>query len=195
DGTTHIVWTKGLTPLYKVDGLNVSVPDNNMVRVQLLKNSFLTPPSLTNTQILDITAHKAEIPNKDTTYWCHVHKLPAKFNAKHHIYQYEAVIDKENEGVVHHMEVFHCVAPPDTDIPLYVGSCFASERPTSTQVCKRVLAAWAMGATAFTYPEEAGLPIGGPDFNKYIMLEVHYNNPKLRSGTCAYSLRSKRSTV
>lgn len=67
------------------------------------------------------------------------------------LFQYEALI--ENEGVVHHMEVFHCVAPVDKEIPMYIGSCFASERPESTQVCKRVLAAWAMGATAFTYPE------------------------------------------
>ncbi|KAI4454263.1 dopamine beta hydroxylase related [Holotrichia oblita] len=191
DGTTHIVWAKGLTPLFKVDGLNVSVPDSNMIRVQLLKNAFLPSINIKHTKILDIVTNKAQIPNTDTTYWCHVHKLSPKFNIKHHIYQYEAVIDKENEGIVHHMEVFHCIAPANTEIPLYVGSCFSSERPESTQVCKRVLAAWAMGATMFMYPEltkklyplqEAGLPIGGPDFNKYIMLEVHYNNPKLRSG-------------
>lgn len=30
--------------------------------------------------------------------------------------------------------------------------------------------------------QEAGLPIGGPDFNPYVMLEVHYNNPPLRGG-------------
>lgn len=58
------------------------------------------------------------------------------------------------------MEVFHCLAPPEKKIPTYNGSCFAPERPTSTEVCKRVLAAWAMGATAFTYPEvECGIYI------------------------------------
>jgi hypothetical protein len=77
-----------------------------------------------------------------------------------------------------------------------------------------VLAAWAMGALPFSYPEvhqenthichgivsnvqnvlqiitthkmkllqEAGLPIGGPDFNPYVMLEIHYNNPERRTG-------------
>lgn len=45
-----------------------------------------------------------------------------------------------------------------------------------------MLAAWAMGADAFVYPEEAGLSIGGTDFNPYIMLEVHYNNPELHEG-------------
>lgn len=36
-----------------------------------------------------------------------------------------------------------------------------------------------MGAKIFSYPRETGLPIGGKGFNKYVMLEVHYNNPKL----------------
>lgn len=35
----------------------------------------------------------------------------------------------------------------------------------------------------FTYPEEAGLPIGGSKFSRYVMLEVHYNNPELKEGT------------
>lgn len=51
------------------------------------------------------------------------------------------------------MEVFRCMASGNDEIPLYVGSCFADERPKGTQVCKRVLAAWAMGASPFTYPE------------------------------------------
>lgn len=51
------------------------------------------------------------------------------------------------------MEVFHCETDANEDIPLYIGNCFASDRPVKTQVCKRVLAAWAMGAPPFTYPE------------------------------------------
>lgn len=47
-------------------------------------------------------------------------------------------------------------------------------------------AAWAMGAPPFVYPEEAGLPIGGPKSNKYVMLEVHYNNPELKDGNYNY---------
>ena len=39
-----------------------------------------------------------------------------------------------------------------------------------------------MGADDFVYPEEAGLPIGGSGFNRFIMLEVHYNNPELQAG-------------
>jgi dopamine beta-monooxygenase len=122
------------------------------------------------------------------------------------------VIQPGNEALVHHMEVFHCEAPHTQMMPEYHGPCFSVERPEVTKVCKRVLAAWAMGALPFSYPEvqnyslhcfyavtqksvvsaditkrlalfqEAGLPIGGPDFNPYVMLEVHYNNPERRTG-------------
>lgn len=39
-----------------------------------------------------------------------------------------------------------------------------------------------MGAPPFVYPKEAGLPFGGPAANKYVMLEVHYNNPEMLDG-------------
>ena len=34
--------------------------------------------------------------------------------------------------------------------------------------------------------QEAGLPVGGPDFNPFVMLEVHYNNPGLISGKVGF---------
>lgn len=30
--------------------------------------------------------------------------------------------------------------------------------------------------------QEAGRPIGGPNSNAYVMLEVHYNNPEHKTG-------------
>lgn len=47
-----------------------------------------------------------------------------------------------------------------------------------------------MGARPFTYPAEAGLPLGGPAANKYVMLEVHYNNPELRNGDLLFFFNS-----
>lgn len=67
--------------------------------------------------------------------------------------QFESVIEEKSRGVVHHMEVFHCETGPNDEMPLYRGPCFSEKRPYKTQVCKKVLAAWAMGATAFVYPE------------------------------------------
>ena len=36
-------------------------------------------------------------------------------------------------------------------------------------------------------PNEAGIPIGGPGFSRYVMLEVHYNNPELIAGMVFFS--------
>jgi dopamine beta-monooxygenase len=63
------------------------------------------------------------------------------------------VIQPGNEALVHHIEVFHCEAPHGHDMPEYQGACFSHGRPEATKVCKRVLAAWAMGALPFNYPE------------------------------------------
>ncbi|KAG5875052.1 hypothetical protein JTB14_026183 [Gonioctena quinquepunctata] len=184
EGTTHIVWSRGKHKLYQVNGLNISSPaeDNGMVRVHLLKNINMTTKLPSYVEVLDIVTDKVEVPSEETTYWCHVFKLPEEYKEKHHIYQYESHIQASSQGIVHHMEVFHCEAEPQEDIPLYVGNCFAKDRPPKTQVCKRVLAAWAMGAPPFVYPKEAALPIGGKKFNPHIMLEVHYNNPERKAG-------------
>ncbi|CAH1155572.1 unnamed protein product [Phaedon cochleariae] len=184
DGTTHMVWFRGYHKLYQPSGLNVSSPSGNhgMIRVQLLKNTEVNTVLPPDIKVLDIVVDKNHVPAEETTYWCHVVKIPDEFRRKHHIYQYESKIQQSSQGFVHHMEVFHCETNPDEEIPLYDGNCFASDRPAKTSVCKKVLAAWAMGAPPFIYPEEASLPIGGDKFNLYIMLEIHYNNPELKSG-------------
>nr|BAO52001.1 tyramine beta-hydroxylase [Gryllus bimaculatus] len=181
DGTTHVVWALGRGPLTRLQGLNVTAAaQRGMQRVQLLKNTRPPAPLPRDAWTLEVRAQAVRVPSADTTYWCHVQRLPHSLASKHHIVQYEAVIQPGNEALVHHMEVFHCEAPAGEEVPGYDGPCFAAERPAPTQVCKRVLAAWAMGALPFSYPEEAGLPIGGPDYNLYVMLEVHYNNPEQR---------------
>lgn len=155
DGTTHIVWSRGDHALYKVNGLNISAPmkDNGMVRVNLLKNTQVDTTLPSDLKILNIVTDKVQVPAEETTYWCHVYKLPDEYKNKHHIYQYESNIQKDSEGLVHHMEVFHCETDAKQEIPLYVGNCFAEDRPEATKVCKRVLAAWAMGAPPFIYPK------------------------------------------
>lgn len=127
---------------------------------------------------MDVALEKVTIPDKETTYWCHIQKLDDFLRRKHHIVQFEPLIS--NPGIVHHMEVFHCETDVNVQIPLYSGDC--DNLPAAAKVCNRVISLWAMGASAFTYPPDAGLPIGGPEYNPYIRLEVHFNNPMLKSG-------------
>ena len=83
------------------------------------------------------------------------------------------------------MEVFHCVPNDQESIeefPIWSGPCGSEDAPEKLVQCKKVLAAWAIGAGPFTYPKQVGLPIGGQNFNQFVMLEVHYNNVKLEQG-------------
>ncbi|XP_065218029.1 dopamine beta-hydroxylase-like [Planococcus citri] len=183
DGTTHIVWMKGNGLLTDVEGRNVDhASKHGMQRTQLLKNPELQKIKFPqDTRTVEFTADRVQVPGDDTTYWCYVQKIPEFLSKIHHVIQFEAVIQSGNEGLVHHMELFHCEAAYDKDISSYNGPCTHADRPKDTEICKKVLAAWAMGATPFLYPKEAGLPIGGKRFNPYVMLEVHYNNPEMKS--------------
>ncbi|XP_026739132.1 tyramine beta-hydroxylase [Trichoplusia ni] len=181
DGTVHVVWARGADKLFTSKGLCLSctpTEDHGFIRVRLL-----TP--LRNEKVVGHQLHfktkDVQVPADDTTYWCKVFKLPDYVTEKrHHIIQFESSITKGNEGLVHHMEVFYCDTDPHAVIPLYEGNCFDPNRPNITKTCSKVKAAWAMGALPFTYPKEAGLPLGGPKSNKYVLLEVHYNNPQMR---------------
>ncbi|XP_044728574.1 tyramine beta-hydroxylase [Chrysoperla carnea] len=185
DGTVHLVWVSGTNKLYNIEGVNVlktSGAQHGMVRTTLLKNTDVDYDVEPGSWNLDFVVDNVHVPADDTTYWCKIFKLPEKIhNRKYHISRFESLITKGNEGLVHHMEVFRCIAPSTQVISDYEGSCFSDKRPKDTQVCKKVLAAWAMGALPFVYPKEAGLPIGGPNYNLYVMIEVHYDNPKLKA--------------
>lgn len=100
-----------------------------------------------DTKAVKITNNGTKIPARDTTYWCTTHTLPKDLEAKHHVIQYEAVIQKGNEGLVHHMELFHCEVEKETIVPSYMGPCDSEAKPRLLDSCKRVIAAWAMGAT------------------------------------------------
>ncbi|XP_067826122.1 dopamine beta-hydroxylase-like isoform X2 [Heptranchias perlo] len=93
-----------------------------------------------------------------------------------YVIEYEPVIVTGNEALIHHMEVFQC-SPQFDRIPPYNGPCDSKMKPERLNYCRHVLAAWAMGAQAFYYPEDVGLVIGGANSSKYLRLEVHYHNP------------------
>lgn len=47
---------------------------------------------------------------------------------------------------MHHMEVFHCEVDAAKKLPSWNGPCQSPSKPEILEPCKRVLAAWAMGA-------------------------------------------------
>uniref|UniRef100_A0A6G1SKP1 Dopamine beta-hydroxylase n=1 Tax=Aceria tosichella TaxID=561515 RepID=A0A6G1SKP1_9ACAR len=163
--------------------------ESGLRRAQLIatKPSLAAASSSKTNYGLDIRMDKFEVPGVETTYWCKLFKLPEKFESRRfHITQYEAVIEPGNEHVVHHMELFNCATSSQEQLhqlgQLYYsqggwsGECSSSSRPTVTDVCRRVILAWAMGAKPLVYPEQVGQSIGGQEYSPYVVLEVHYNN-------------------
>nr|WDE40212.1 dopamine beta hydroxylase-like protein [Schizocardium californicum] len=179
-GTVDVLYALGYDAIESAEGLNVTKNnETGMQRIQLLKSQMDVPPLADDTKILDIVAPQVQIPHEVTTYWCSTHKLP-DLPDKNHIIRFESIITPENEGIVHHMEVFLC---EDDVTEMYNAPCKTESKPKPIESCKHVLGAWAMGAEPFIYPKEAGVPLGGPGFSRYVVLEVHYNNPDLREGS------------
>jgi dopamine beta-monooxygenase len=179
-------WARGDGPLWDIKGVSLTKASvsQGFKRIRFLKNK--NPPPAVHTDPSGawnflVLNQKVKLEPVETTYWCQIVKLPdAITKRKHHVIQFGPKIQSGNEELVHHMEVFHCLTDASVQIPLYAGVCDNS--PFETKVCSRVIGAWAMGADPLTYPQVAGFPIGGVDFNPYVRLEMHYNNPELKAG-------------
>lgn len=183
EGTTHVVWATGKGPLKHLSNIQTSNYEHGFIRTRFLKPMISIPRHLPpGTMGIKFVGNHTKVPSNETTYWCTLHTFPKEIQeVKHHVIQYQAVIQNGSESLVHHMELFHCEVPVSTELPFYEGLCSSHSRPKELDSCKRVIAAWAMGAEALVYPPEAGLPIGGQNFSRFVMLEIHYNNPELRS--------------
>ncbi|XP_077324317.1 dopamine beta-hydroxylase [Lithobates pipiens] len=175
DGTVHLIYAVLEKPFHSLSAINISTLHRGLQRVQLLKPEIRTPPLPDDVLTMDVLAPDVVIPDKETTYWCYITELPQHF-PKHHIVMYEPAITKGHEAIVHHIEVFQCSEDYDT-IPHYSGPCDSKMKPEKLNHCRHVLAAWAMGAKPFYYPQDVGLSFGGARSSRFLRLEVHYHNP------------------
>ncbi|XP_027472269.1 dopamine beta-hydroxylase [Zalophus californianus] len=175
DGTVHLVYGILEEPFGSLEAINTSGLQTGLQRVQLLKPNISVPALPSDMHSMEIHTPDILIPGQKTTYWCHITELPDGFS-RHHIVMYEPIVTKGNEALVHHMEVFQCTAQFES-FPQFSGPCDSKMKPDHLNYCRHVLAAWALGAKAFYYPEEAGLAFGGPGSSRYLRLEVHYHNP------------------
>nr|XP_054770329.1 dopamine beta-hydroxylase-like [Lytechinus pictus] len=182
-GTTHLLFLRGpgSWPLNDTVESSVTPLHNSLRRVTLLKPDRPIPSFPSDTKIIEVTVDDITVPGDDTTYWCKVSKFPDA-DVKRHIVKYEVEVTEGNEDLVHHIEVYHCDVDSDVEVSLYQGRCDDRPAGSSSLACSQVIGAWAMGAEAFVYPEEAGIAIGGPSTSSYIMIEIHYNNPARKSG-------------
>ncbi|GAB1294986.1 DBH-like monooxygenase protein 2 [Apodemus speciosus] len=121
------------------------------------------------------------IPNKGTTYWCQMFKIPT-FQEKHHVIKVEPIIQSGHENLVHHILLYQCNSNFNDSV-LDVGhECYHPNMPDAFLTCETVIFAWGIGGEGFTYPAHVGLSLGMPLDPRYVLLEVHYDNPARKKG-------------
>lgn len=82
-GTTHLVWLRGRGPLVSLAGLEVSNAEaSGMARAELYRMPHKKPGLPIDAWKLQLLAHQVQVPNKETTYWCRVQKLPEVLRRK-----------------------------------------------------------------------------------------------------------------
>ncbi|XP_055328888.1 DBH-like monooxygenase protein 1 homolog [Paramacrobiotus metropolitanus] len=120
----------------------------------------------------------------DTVYYCAVQKVPT-LDKKYHAIATQPLLDKENLPYIHHMLVYSCNDIPKDEPELIKGKFPCSPTDGSTfmmKYCPNLLGAWAMGqADVNPYPKETGQPWGPEMSGKYVLVQLHYNNPERRS--------------
>ena len=189
-GTVHMIYFKKFTmkSIKQLLGSNfkplVDSDIAEMKQTQLIKSDVLKQDPTLTSKYFEVLNKNVKIPNDETTYWCLTHKLDDEiYKKKHHIIGFEGVITPSSRGVVHHMELFVCMSDPDDSMKTYNGPCKSENKPKGLEQCRKVIAAWAMGAAKFVYPDIAGAILGGKDYYKspYLVLEIHYDNPNQRN--------------
>ncbi|XP_035534420.1 DBH-like monooxygenase protein 2 homolog [Morone saxatilis] len=134
--------------------------------------SYTPRTIVTNPNYLSASVQNITVPSKNTYYHCKVMKFPA--STKRHVYRIEPAI--ENLDIVHHILLYRC---PSYVTEPYDNQCYMGNIGDS---CFGVVAVWGIGGGAFELPENAGIPFGGDDNDRFYRLEIHYNNPNNHSG-------------
>ncbi|XP_044304965.1 DBH-like monooxygenase protein 1 [Varanus komodoensis] len=129
----------------------------------------------------DLANQDVPIPDKDTTYWCQMFKIPP-LHEKHHVIKVEPLIQKGHENVVHHILLYQCSSSLNDSVLDYGHECYHPNMPDAFLTCETVIFAWAIGGEGFMYPPHVGLSIGSAADPQYVLMEVHYDNPSYMEG-------------
>ncbi|GFN79659.1 dopamine beta-hydroxylase [Plakobranchus ocellatus] len=121
---------------------------------------------------INMTFLETTIPPTDTNYYCMTFDLPT--DQDYHVIANEPIID--NADVLHHILVYACEEENATAIPVPRSCGMEAESH-----CGSIIGLWTVGSPGFCFGENAGFRFGKSAF-KRVKLEIHYNNPMMRSG-------------
>ncbi|XP_032219319.2 DBH-like monooxygenase protein 1 isoform X2 [Nematostella vectensis] len=158
-------------------------------RSLLLLNVHTEKPEIPNDlQHFDIL-HNITVPSATTSYMCKPYVFPL-FSEKRQIIKVEPIVTPGNEGYVHHTVVYGCKSTFNPNLTTVTGPCYDRiNMPPDITSCagQSSLWAWAVGAGPFFYPKHVGFAIGAGHGPRYVVMEVHYDNPSNTEGVADYS--------
>eukprot|EP01113_Clastostelium_recurvatum_P047859 TRINITY_DN85_c0_g2_i1.p1 TRINITY_DN85_c0_g2~~TRINITY_DN85_c0_g2_i1.p1 ORF type:complete len:635 (-),score=137.14 TRINITY_DN85_c0_g2_i1:138-2042(-) len=123
------------------------------------------------------------LPAQMTTYITMAFELPYKTEGPAHIFLIEPIIDPGSAHLVHHFFAYACSNRTLLE-PWFTPTQYAGIVPG----CDLLVYGWGLGGNALILPKEAGIPLkDSPDAVRFLMLQIHYNNPTLISGVTDHS--------
>ncbi|XP_063985800.1 MOXD1 homolog 1 [Diachasmimorpha longicaudata] len=151
-----------------------------------------SPPHNPDIRHWDVKLNQYAVDDKqDTIYWCKIFKAPP-FNKKHHMIGYEPLVEKGNEGLVHHMILYECASTSPQlgkDSKISGSYCYDPTMPREWETCIQPIVAWARGSKGEWFAEHVGIPVAEHKEGSYYMLEVHYNNPTYKKAIDSSGIR------
>lgn len=174
--TVRVIWAYGEK---EFNANNFTVGGYKSLRLLQIERPDFAHPA--NARKLLIAMNETLIPNKTTTYLCKDFELP-KYNQKMHIVKISPIVTKGNELIVHHMLLYSCKKKNLKRTIEEVRLCYDENMPEIWEKCPMVVFGWAIGGSSFPLPEHVGIPLEVTTDPVTFLLEIHYDNPKRKSG-------------
>ncbi|CAH1784321.1 unnamed protein product [Owenia fusiformis] len=118
-----------------------------------------------------------QVPPTETNYYCMAVELPG--DGDYHLIASSPIID--NAYVMHHIIVHGCndedLTGGESDVRTKFGTPTLCGMDTG---CSNIITGWSLGSPGNCYSERAAFRIGKHGY-KYAVMQMHWNNPELRS--------------
>ncbi|XP_052095209.1 DBH-like monooxygenase protein 1 homolog [Mytilus californianus] len=177
DDTVRIIYAHSEDDPNDENDLRWHGTEGRGVKFMYLLNAVTKPDLSGNIITRDMTQTNYHVPPQVTTYRCKAFTL-SDLGKKHHMIKFESHIQRGMEPFVHHILVYKC--PPLTKEWINKDYfCYLNGREVAP--CGSVFFGWEYGGQDFYFPDNVGMPIGEPEDDATYIMEVHYNNPEMRS--------------
>jgi dopamine beta-monooxygenase len=168
DGTGQwVIYAKGLSNSFSQH----SPMDRGNAFIDFSSATELSPILPLESKNISIGPSSFSIPSNFSTYYCYSHYvLPS--DQEYHLIHYEPIFHADS--LVHHMIIYTC--PIDLSDQFQRIKCVTdlSQPQPGRDVCQ---VQWVIAAPG-TKPRTLPLNMGKL-WSKYVLLEIHYNNPRL----------------